>query len=132
MLSAVYVNQTNDLEREIKQKTGGAKQGPAKNLGGMVNAGPTLEPRLMITIVCFFKKVFEWGEQFVSHNQVVWHIQRSVDRCWRHRVLWRILFLWLLFGSKRLNEHHTNASPIHQVQQTTHPKGSSELLLENI
>ena len=79
--------QSNDLEREIQQKNWGGKQGASQKSGGMVNSGPSLEPRLMITIVCFFKKVFEWGEQFVSHNQVVWHIQRSVDKCWRHRVL---------------------------------------------
>jgi len=33
-LSAVYVNQSNKLEREVKHKTGEPSQGPAKRLGG--------------------------------------------------------------------------------------------------
>jgi len=41
------VCQPNELEREIKHKTGVTKQGPAKNLeGNMTHPGPPLEPSL--------------------------------------------------------------------------------------
>ena len=42
--------QSRELEREIKQKTGGTNGGPAKNLGGKAHQGPPWESPLQMDI----------------------------------------------------------------------------------
>jgi len=67
--------QSNELEREIKQKTGGASRGPAKNLGGAIaHPGLPLEPPLWRYHCCVTHVTRQWRSYHENVSFIVtWH-----------------------------------------------------------
>ena len=70
--------QSNEFEREIKHKTGGASRGPAKNLGG---PAPPLVPRLISRSLLFSTStVLTWlWLCFLSERKRRWCVQSTAD-----------------------------------------------------
>jgi len=93
--------QSNNLEREIKQKTGGESRGLAKNLRGSWPTHPLLEPPLWryhcsVTLLdngevvmrishLLFHIITSQGNDNASQNESKWKFQ------WRKR--WTVLFI---------------------------------------